>query len=337
MALLSPKDPMRWKVQRFTLVWFDPVVTSAVPSYSSDFDCARFCASVTICRASWPSTLAAANNKHATDLFIFERLDQRSAHGSFTGRDRRKKRDSQNYRQKRQCDLIRILVAEMQPGDVFGDNFQTEIQLEGAEGESKNQSDGRDGKRFEPNRLPDLVAQSAHGLQHAELAAPVRDRNRQCINDPEYRDENSNRDLDVSDTEPLIRQFQNVLAHAAVRENKQTPLGAKFFENASLHIGLGRARREIKPENVDRVVAPVAPVQATIDEDAALLIRIVGHDPGDRQMQNSVRTRNVHDVTDFEAAQQREVLRRKNPASLGSFAIHRFRIARDHGRFGVAH
>ena len=129
---------------------------------------------------------------------------------------------------------------------------------------------------------------------------------------PEQRNQNRHRDLDIGDAEPLIGEPYHVLAHVAIGQDEQPPLGPESVEDPPLHLSLRCARREIDAENVHRVVIPVAPVDAAIHQDAALLVGIIHHDANDGQMQDTVWTRNIQHVAQLVAAQQREIVRSEN-------------------------
>ena len=155
---------------------------------------------------------------------------------------------------------------------------------------------------------PNLASQPTDRLQHTQLPAAVCDRDRERVDDPQNGHENRDRNLDISDAEPLVGQPHDVSPDFTIRQHEQAPLTAECFENASLHVRFRRARGQINAENVHGVIVPIALVQLTIHQDGALLIGIVGNDAGDRQMQDARGTGDIDHVAEFIAAQKREIL-----------------------------
>ena len=106
-------------------------------------------------------------------------------------------------------------VVEPHAGDVVLDDLQDVIQIDRAEREAEHEAERADAERLDPDRPPDLAAQSADRPQDAELAPPIGDRHGQRVDDAENRDEHGDRDLHRRQAEPLIGHLQDVALELA--------------------------------------------------------------------------------------------------------------------------
>src|SRR5258708_23286808 len=166
--LLTPNDPVRANSQCFTLTLLAEPNISSVPSYCRDLDCARFWDSATIWRAScaWAGRRLkkarsrpianrpqVSNLPHQNQLFILQRLNQRSTHCRFSRSNRRQERPQKNHRQQHQRNLKRVIVVEPQPAHILADNPQAVVKLQSAQRQAKNHSHQSDGQSLQPNRM----------------------------------------------------------------------------------------------------------------------------------------------------------------------------------------
>ena len=117
-----------------------------------------------------------------------------------------------------------------------------------------------------------LLRSAIDRLQDAQLAAPVHDRHRQRVHDPENRDQHGHRDLRVRQRQPLVRQPVDELPHIVVGQHEQPAIGAQLREDRPAHAGQGGALLQVDAEDVDPVVVPVARVDRPVEEDHARLI-----------------------------------------------------------------
>src|ERR1051326_3396706 len=178
----------------------------------------------------------ANSRRAATRLFIFERLDEGSANRRFGRTDGGYERCYKNDGQQQERDLVGELVRKLETCDFMGRYSEAVIELDGAEGESQNHSDGADRQRFKPDRTPDLVAHSTHGLQHTKLAAAIGNRYRERIDDAQNRHQDRDRYLYVRQAEPLVREPLDDAAQVPVRKDKETAFIRETLQDRVLHL-----------------------------------------------------------------------------------------------------
>ena len=80
------------------------------------------------------------------------------------------------------------------------------------------------------DHLANLNAQSADGLQDSQLTSAVANRDGQRIDDAENRHQNGDRNLHVSDPEPLIRDPEDVRAQFLILKHEEPRLIAQLRE-----------------------------------------------------------------------------------------------------------
>ena len=175
----------------------------------------------------------------------------------------------------------------------------------------------------------DLGAEPSQCSQHPQFAAPIRDRHGQRIHDAEDGHEHGNRNLHVHETEPLIRDSQDVPPALLVREDEDVPPPCVPVDDSLPHLADGVARCHPDVEVAHGVVVPIAQEHAAVHEDRALLVGVVQDDADDGKTDASVRSGNVDQVSGVHPAQLREVLRDNQPLAGGGAAIHPVGIACD--------
>ncbi len=139
----------------------------------------------------------------------------------------------------------RVGVTDVDAHQIAPRNLDGVVKFDGSEQQAQRESDESDGGRLHPYGVADLLAQSADGLQHAELAPAVGDRNRKGVHDAQHRDQYGHGDLHVGESEPLIGQACNVIAHVFIGEHEQPLLFSEGVEDALADFRGVRAGREI--------------------------------------------------------------------------------------------
>ena len=204
------------------------------------------------------------------------------------------------------------VVVEPHAGDVVLHDLQDVIEIDRAEREAEHQAERADAERLDPDRPPDLAAQSADRLQHAELAPPIGDRHGQRVHDAEDRDEHGDGDLHRRQAEPLVGDLQNVALELRVRQHEHLRAARHSARESRCRTsGTVAPGFRYDAEDVHRSRrSSIAGTGVRSIEDRALLIRVVDDDADDRQADDAVRRRDLEHVAELQVLELREVVGR---------------------------
>src|SRR5438132_4662269 len=118
--------------------------------------------------------------KTSRQLFIFESLDEIAANGGFGRADSGNECGAQNCgnHEHHKCDWKNVI--EIDAAEIPFHDPQAIKKVDRAEACSQHETDNSDTRRLDPDRPPDLVAQTADRLHGAKLPPSIRDGNSQC-------------------------------------------------------------------------------------------------------------------------------------------------------------
>ena len=144
-------------------------------------------------------------------------------------------------------------------GHIAPDDLQNVIQIDRAYCVAQHQTQRSGAERLDPDRPPDLAVPPADSPQDPEFPPTIGDRDDQRVDDPEHTDQDRHRDLNVGQTEPLSREAENVARGGRCCSERTPDAVRRSGRESSVSRRLyRRCGSEIDPEQVHRVVAPVA-------------------------------------------------------------------------------
>src|SRR5262249_54861019 len=152
-------------------------------------------------------------------------------------------------------------------------------QIDGTENDAEQNADGSDACGFEPHGSPNLTAKSADGPEGCEFAAAVGYGNQQAISNPQYRDEDRNRDLDVTQAKPLLGIAQNMRLNFTIQKDEHPTLLGKAPLDFPLHLVRRGSMGKVNLVHIDGGVFPERQIDGVVvNENGSGLVEIVRYD-----------------------------------------------------------
>src|SRR6266498_4693816 len=103
-------------------------------------------------------------------LFVFQRLDERTAHRRFGWPERGEERRGEHHWHDRQRDADWKLVVQPHAGDILTDDLQRVVKIDRTERIAECEAERRGAEGFHPNRPSNLIVGPPDSTQHAELS-----------------------------------------------------------------------------------------------------------------------------------------------------------------------